>query len=224
MHFFSDWSVLTLCMLCFSLFGRWSVRHMLTEFLMVAILVYLQLTDRYAGVWSLGAAVISLVGTKSFASENELRLESFKNRWLILGNTTIYTILETPSNRDWKQHLLYNEYRRLNSVFLLLKRSWMASEFRSPSRSDNNSDGCGRLHNMELYKRISRFWLSIKSNMPTCYYSSQHAVSVSSLPHVLEELLAYQYEAYGCAGWGPGAGGQQDPCWTRGEHENKNEI
>ena len=50
------------------LFRRWSVRHMLTEFLMVAILVYLQLTDRYAGVWSMCAAIISLIGRKSFTN------------------------------------------------------------------------------------------------------------------------------------------------------------
>lgn len=44
---------------------RWSVRHMLTEFLMVAILVYLQLSDHYAGVWSMSAAIISLIGKRS---------------------------------------------------------------------------------------------------------------------------------------------------------------
>jgi hypothetical protein len=60
-------SVLILTILRFSFVDRWSVRHMLTEFLMVAILVYLQLTDHYAGVWSMCAAIISLIGTKNVA-------------------------------------------------------------------------------------------------------------------------------------------------------------
>jgi hypothetical protein len=56
---------------------------MLTEFLMVAILVYLQLTDHYAGVWSMCAAIISLIGTKSFTKVMLPKYDLWKERFMI---------------------------------------------------------------------------------------------------------------------------------------------
>lgn len=202
MHCFHEWSALNLTTFFFSFFCRWSVRHMLTEFLMVAILVYLQLTDHYAGVWSMCAAIISLVGPWSFTSV------IFPKKLYDLCMMWKHTIISSMLFNAQKLHLLTNEYRCLNSIFLLLKRSRMESEFWSSSNSDNHSNGCGCVHNMELYKRISRFWISIKSHMPTSYYSTQHAVIVSSVPHVIEELLVDKYEANGCSGRDCGPRGQ----------------
>jgi hypothetical protein len=42
--------------------NRWSVRHMLVEFLAILLLTYLQFEDRNLTLWALCAAVVSLVG------------------------------------------------------------------------------------------------------------------------------------------------------------------
>jgi hypothetical protein len=41
---------------------RWSVRHMLVEFLAILLLTYLQFADRNLTLWALSAAVVSFVG------------------------------------------------------------------------------------------------------------------------------------------------------------------
>jgi hypothetical protein len=45
---------------------RWSVRHMLLEVLVTALLIYLQFLDRSVGLWAMSAAIVSLVGEFSF--------------------------------------------------------------------------------------------------------------------------------------------------------------
>lgn len=47
--------------------NRWSVRHMLVEFLAILLLTYLQFEDRNLTLWALSAAVVSLVGKFSMA-------------------------------------------------------------------------------------------------------------------------------------------------------------
>ena len=47
--------------------NRWSVRHMLVEFLAILLLTYLQFEDRNLTLWALSAAVVSLVGKISMA-------------------------------------------------------------------------------------------------------------------------------------------------------------
>lgn len=48
--------------------NRWSVRHMLVEFLAILLLTYLQFEDRNLTLWALSAAVVSLIGKISMAN------------------------------------------------------------------------------------------------------------------------------------------------------------
>ena len=180
---------------------------MLTEFLMVAILVYLQFTDRYAGIWSMSAAIISLIGETIWPNIFEAFFMSSNIFFLKLDILTtaihsecIFHQSDLTTPKLFFYPSLSHYARRLHSLLVLFKCTWMESKFR-PSSFSNYYSNCSRcFYNMELYKEFPRHWTGFEQNMPVGHNITEHIIFVAFVSHVTEKLLVDKHETYGHAG------------------------
>jgi hypothetical protein len=136
---------------------------------MVAILVYLQFSDRYAGIWSMSAAIISLIGKtiqfQSLSFQCNPVLPAFSKTKTFVSFQFISSInclieisisLISPLLNSYINSLLLLIVRRLHSFPLFFQCTRMESKLWSSSSSHYHTYRSGSIYYIQLHKRFSR--------------------------------------------------------------------
>ena len=188
--------------------SRWSLRHMLTELLVVGLLIYLALQDYFIGIWCTIAAAISLFGMFYHIYPALLWCE-----WIVK------TIFHSCNSNSYI-------YRCIYSHLLLFKCYGLESKFRDSDYCLCDKSCARKLYHSVLHESVfhgERFgtnsWYGSNScqNLSACLHYIEYLLSITFLSSVSEKSLDGQLEGSWWQFPCESGSGQQKLQWPRGE-------